>query len=159
VWYQRPLKVRGKPMKIRLAVLAASLGLFAAAPVWAGTLTVDFTDHHLPTYQKHIGYAWRYGDHFSSNSGNGNSTGSWVASSAPQGNTATDAWVAPNPSQNNSVSSSWVAPSTPPGGDDRCSTDPSGSTTAPEPSAISLFAIALIGLGLAARRHYSVNRA
>ncbi|HTV54511.1 MAG TPA: hypothetical protein VMI06_06320 [Terriglobia bacterium] len=148
-------------MRIRLAVLAASVALFAAAPVWAGTMTVDFTDHYVRTYQKHIGHEWRNGDHISSNLGSGLAKGdtssSWVAPSGTQG-TTTDAWVGPSPSQQD-ASSAWVAPNTPPGGNDQCSTDPPGSTTAPEPSDISLFAIALIGLGIAARRHYSMNRA
>jgi hypothetical protein len=146
-------------MKIRLAVLAASVGLFAAAPVWAGTMTVDFTDYHVPTYQKHIGHEWRNGDHLSSDLGSGLAKGNTSTPSlaGSQGNPS-DAWIDPNPSQEN-AGSPVVVPNTPPGGDDKCSTDPLGSTTAPEPSDISLFAIAFIGLGLAARRHYSMNRA
>jgi hypothetical protein len=138
---------KGENMKIRLAVLAAALGLFAAAPVWAGTMTVDFTGHHAPSYKKHIGHAWRYGDRRNSDPvfdlGTGNKTDPWLASSAPKGD-STDAWVKPNK---------------PRGGDDKSWTDSSGSTAAPEPSSVSLFAIALIGLGLVARRHYSTSRA
>lgn len=145
-------------MKLRLAALAAGLALVAAAPVWAGTIKVNFADcskithndRSLVTLQrnvladndhdfhsqfvKHIGWEFR-GRHRDSDSGSG--------------------WAASDPS----TSDLGLGSTKSQGGYSQCASDPPASSAAPEPGSFSFFVLALVGVGLVARKRFRSLRA